>query len=432
MSSTWLSIRVDLVEGHCDDLWPRPGRIFAAARSHTFNQLATAIDDAFAAGTATTSTSSTSPTDRGSASPTQSGTTQTTPCWTRADLPSDGSRRASSSSTSSTSGTAGCTCAPSPRGASTPTSSSASSPAVRCPAGAGEPSPTKRGARVVPGYGARRVYAELTLGRGLTVGRGAVELLMGRAGIHGLPGPPKSRLILPKLTTAGDLPRAPQRPGFVTAGTTAPARAPPTSTGCRSPWSGSSRSCRSRSPGRCRSTTSPVRAGRRRPGYYREAASSEPGLPDAVRLQRVRAVEGAVLADSARRGVPLAGCAAAGAAAPYRISRRQPQGRGLASPQVPDSGERQAATRFARWSPQHVDRPRLLLDPAASNVHDQPRAPPGRTLVGAPGRSPRQSLRRSPVWSSVGRRRPRRTGQDSRGVPVAWGAPAGGCAYLVK
>jgi len=48
VSSTWLSIRVDLVEGHGDDLWPRPGRIFAAGRSHTFNQLATAIDDAFA------------------------------------------------------------------------------------------------------------------------------------------------------------------------------------------------------------------------------------------------------------------------------------------------------------------------------------------------------------------------------------------------
>ncbi|MFE5563373.1 hypothetical protein ACFQ68_00170 [Amycolatopsis japonica] len=30
------------------DLWPRPGRIFAAARSHTFAALATAIDDAFA------------------------------------------------------------------------------------------------------------------------------------------------------------------------------------------------------------------------------------------------------------------------------------------------------------------------------------------------------------------------------------------------
>ena len=48
MRSTWLSIRVDLVSGHADDLWPRPGRIFAAARSHTFNELATAIDDAFA------------------------------------------------------------------------------------------------------------------------------------------------------------------------------------------------------------------------------------------------------------------------------------------------------------------------------------------------------------------------------------------------
>jgi putative transposase len=55
-------------------------------------------------------------------------------------------------------------------------------------------------------YGARRVYAELTLGRGLTVGRGAVELLMGRVGLHGLPGPRKSRLIVPrKLTTTGDL-----------------------------------------------------------------------------------------------------------------------------------------------------------------------------------------------------------------------------------
>ncbi len=56
-------------------------------------------------------------------------------------------------------------------------------------------------------YGSRRVHAELTLGRGLKVGHGAVELLMGRAGLHGLPGPRKSRLILPKLTTAGDLVR---------------------------------------------------------------------------------------------------------------------------------------------------------------------------------------------------------------------------------
>ena len=48
MARTWLSIRVDLVEGHGEQYWPRPGRIFAAARSHSFRQLADAIDDAFA------------------------------------------------------------------------------------------------------------------------------------------------------------------------------------------------------------------------------------------------------------------------------------------------------------------------------------------------------------------------------------------------
>ncbi len=48
MARTWLSIQVELVQGHGEALWPRPGRIFAAARSHTFAQLAEAIDDAFA------------------------------------------------------------------------------------------------------------------------------------------------------------------------------------------------------------------------------------------------------------------------------------------------------------------------------------------------------------------------------------------------
>jgi hypothetical protein len=48
MTRTWLSIRVELVEGRGERFWPRPGRIFAAARSHTFAQLADAIDDAFA------------------------------------------------------------------------------------------------------------------------------------------------------------------------------------------------------------------------------------------------------------------------------------------------------------------------------------------------------------------------------------------------
>ncbi|MFK3981836.1 hypothetical protein ACI2K4_15855 [Micromonospora sp. NPDC050397] len=47
MARTWLSIRVELVSGRGDDFWPRPGRIFAAARSHTFAQLADAIDTAF-------------------------------------------------------------------------------------------------------------------------------------------------------------------------------------------------------------------------------------------------------------------------------------------------------------------------------------------------------------------------------------------------
>src|SRR5450756_278228 len=31
MTRTWLSIRVELVEGRGERLWPRPGRIFAAA-----------------------------------------------------------------------------------------------------------------------------------------------------------------------------------------------------------------------------------------------------------------------------------------------------------------------------------------------------------------------------------------------------------------
>jgi hypothetical protein len=47
MARTWLSIRVELVEGRADRFWPRPGRIFAAARRHTFADLAEAIDDAF-------------------------------------------------------------------------------------------------------------------------------------------------------------------------------------------------------------------------------------------------------------------------------------------------------------------------------------------------------------------------------------------------
>jgi len=48
VARSWLSIRVELIEGGGRTLWPRPGRLFAAARSHTFAALADAIDTAFA------------------------------------------------------------------------------------------------------------------------------------------------------------------------------------------------------------------------------------------------------------------------------------------------------------------------------------------------------------------------------------------------
>ncbi|MGI8796480.1 MAG: IS1096 element passenger TnpR family protein [Acidimicrobiia bacterium] len=48
MSRTWLSITVELVEGRDRTFWPRPGRVFGAARAHTFAELADAIDGAFA------------------------------------------------------------------------------------------------------------------------------------------------------------------------------------------------------------------------------------------------------------------------------------------------------------------------------------------------------------------------------------------------
>ena len=44
-------------------------------------------------------------------------------------------------------------------------------------------------------YGSRRVHAELRLGLGIIVGHGAVELLMRRAGLVGLPGRKRRRLV---------------------------------------------------------------------------------------------------------------------------------------------------------------------------------------------------------------------------------------------
>jgi putative transposase len=53
-------------------------------------------------------------------------------------------------------------------------------------------------------YGARRVHAELTLGRGIAVGRDTVEMLMRRAGLQGLSGRRSYRHV-PNTPTASDL-----------------------------------------------------------------------------------------------------------------------------------------------------------------------------------------------------------------------------------
>jgi hypothetical protein len=47
VARTWLSLTVELVEGGGFRFWPRPGRVFAVGRKHTFEQLALAIDVSF-------------------------------------------------------------------------------------------------------------------------------------------------------------------------------------------------------------------------------------------------------------------------------------------------------------------------------------------------------------------------------------------------
>ncbi|UKA56689.1 hypothetical protein LFT45_22705 (plasmid) [Arthrobacter sp. FW305-BF8] len=48
MARTWLSVTVELLGGRGEELWPWPGRVFAVGPSHTFMDLAMAINDAFA------------------------------------------------------------------------------------------------------------------------------------------------------------------------------------------------------------------------------------------------------------------------------------------------------------------------------------------------------------------------------------------------
>lgn len=47
MATTWRSIKVELLGGRGQELWPAPGRVFAVGPSHTFTQLGLAIDTAF-------------------------------------------------------------------------------------------------------------------------------------------------------------------------------------------------------------------------------------------------------------------------------------------------------------------------------------------------------------------------------------------------
>src|SRR3954468_23428735 len=47
MARTWLSVTVELLGGRGEELWPWPGRIFAVGPSHTFMDLADAINDGF-------------------------------------------------------------------------------------------------------------------------------------------------------------------------------------------------------------------------------------------------------------------------------------------------------------------------------------------------------------------------------------------------
>jgi hypothetical protein len=48
MARNWLSVQVELLGGRGQELWPWPGRVFAVGPSHTFMDLADAINGAFA------------------------------------------------------------------------------------------------------------------------------------------------------------------------------------------------------------------------------------------------------------------------------------------------------------------------------------------------------------------------------------------------
>ena len=63
-------------------------------------------------------------------------------------------------------------------------------------------------------YGARRVHAELVLGRGLRVWHGTVEMLMARDGLQGIGGRPKWRRPRPELISSDLVDRQFRREGL--------------------------------------------------------------------------------------------------------------------------------------------------------------------------------------------------------------------------
>lgn len=62
-------------------------------------------------------------------------------------------------------------------------------------------------------HGGRRVHAELTLGHGIEVGHGQVELLMRRAGLQGLGGRPRGKRVKPENIATDLVERNFARPG---------------------------------------------------------------------------------------------------------------------------------------------------------------------------------------------------------------------------
>lgn len=98
-------------------------------------------------------------------------------------------------------------------------------------------------------YGLRRVHAELTLGRGIRVGRQAVELLMRRANLQGLSGRPRYRSptsLLPKtVSSAISQGRSEINSGSPTSLSKRPQRVRCTAQSCSTPSAGVSSAGRS-------------------------------------------------------------------------------------------------------------------------------------------------------------------------------------------